>query len=873
VRALDTGTVNAVLAGVQSYSLRINYPPLAIVSNPLAPGVIGSLYSQPLAATGGAGNYSWSLASGALPPGITLSPNGLISGFTGTAGTFPFVVQVSSFLTAFEQTVTAIASFSITVTYTPLVIVTPPTLPSGTVNTPYIQTLRASGGTLSYTWVQIGGTIPPGLLLTSDGNISGTPTSPGNYSFVVQASNQPPTGPVLSASQTFTIVVNAPPLAITTTDLAAGRVGVLYSQSLAVTGGTAPLDWRITQGTLPDGLALSASGTLSGTPTISGTSRFTVTVTDSRQVTDSKSYILTISPSALIITSETLPSGTVGRTYSATLAASGGVTPYTWSLTSGSLPDGLTLSASGTISGTPTAAGSLNPTIQVLDGAQQKASRSFSIVVVSNVRITTTTIASGAVASTYSQQLAATGGTAPYTWSIDSGSLPSGLGLATATGVISGTPQSAGSSTFVVRVVDQNGSQDRTSLTVAIVEALSITTDAPLTGAVAGTAYTQALSASGGTPPYQWTLADGTLPAGLVLDANTGAITGTPSAVGLVNFSVQVIDSARRTATKSYSIDVSAALTITTASPLAKGVLGSAYRQTLAAAGGNSLRWSISSGALPAGISIDATSGLLSGTPTAAGSFDFTVSASDLRQTATKAFNITVDLPPAPPITITGLPATPAPATQPAFTVTISAAYPTEITGQVTLAFTPDSGADDPAVQFTAGGRVLDFRIPVGATQATFTAGQGSVQTGTVAGVITFTSRMRAANLDITPTPVPTQTIRVAKAAPVITSASLVRTSTGFDLVIIGYSTAREITSTTVTYSANAGVILSTASATLPLSPLFATWYQDPNSAKFGSQFSLRLPFAVQGNANPLSSISVILTNTLGNSAAANASF
>ncbi len=507
------------------------------------------------------------------------------------------------------------------------------------------------------------------------------------------------------------------------------------------------------------------------------------------------------------------------------------------------------------------------------DASQQRASKSFRIVVVSNVRITTTFLTGGAVASPYSQTLAATGGTAPFTWSIDSGSLPSGLGLATGTGVISGTPLSPGSSTFVVRVTDQNGSQDRTSLTIAIVAALSITTDAPLTGAVVGTPYAQALSASGGTSPYQWTLVDSALPAGLALDANSGRISGTPSAVGLVNFSIQVTDAARRTATKSYSIDVTTALTITTNAPLVKGVLGSAYRQALAAVGGNSLRWSISSGALPAGIAIEATSGLLSGTPTAAGSFDFTVSASDLRQATTKAFNITVDLPAAPAIAIAGLPAAPAPATQPAFTVTIPAAYPTEITGQVLLAFTPDSGPDDPAVQFTAGGRSLDFRIPSGSTQATFTVGAGSVQTGTVAGVITFTLRMRAANLDITPTPVPTQTIRIARAAPVITSASLVRTSGGFDLVVIGYATSREITAATVTYSATSGVTLSNSSATIALSPLFTTWYQDPNSARFGSQFSLRLPFTVQGNANPLSSISVILTNALGSSAAANATF
>ncbi|MGH9827005.1 MAG: putative Ig domain-containing protein, partial [Blastocatellia bacterium] len=156
-----------------------------------------------------------------------------------------------------------------------------------------------------------------------------------------------------------------------------------YSNTLAASGGTTPYTWSITSGSLPTGLTLGASsGTISGTPTGTGISNFTVQVSDANSLSSSKALSLTVNPPAPTITTSSLPNGTQNTAYSNTLAASGGTTPYTWSITSGSLPTGLTLGASsGTISGTPTGTGISNFTVQVSDANSLTATKGLSITI------------------------------------------------------------------------------------------------------------------------------------------------------------------------------------------------------------------------------------------------------------------------------------------------------------------------------------------------------------------------------------------------------------------------------------------------------------------------------------------------------------
>jgi serine protease len=178
--------------------------------------------------------------------------------------------------------------------------------------------------------------------------------------------------------------------------------------------------------------------------------------------------------------------------------------------------------------------------------------------------VTTTSLDGGQVGVAYSQALEATGGTPPYAWSLDSGSLPAGLSLDSGSGAITGTPTSSGTASFTAKVTDSLAQSDTQGLSIAVSPAPAIDTTS-LPGGSLGSAYSTTLQASGGTTPYAWSLASGSLPPGLTLGTATGAVTGTPTSAGTFAFTARVTDALGQTATQPLSIFVAGPLQVTQA--------------------------------------------------------------------------------------------------------------------------------------------------------------------------------------------------------------------------------------------------------------------------------------------------------------------
>ncbi len=316
---------------------------------------------------------TWNLASygNALPPGLTLSSTGVLSGTPTTAGTYLFTVQVYNTVVNASKTVSlSIAQIAVTTT----------SLPNANSGTPYSITLKASpmgSQPYAWTWSPYTPILPPGLTLSSTGVLSGTPTTGGAYQFNVFVRD----AHGASNGTTLSLYVGPSLPAITTTSIPNGSFGTPYSATLAVTGGIPSYTWALASGILPAGLALSSNGMLWGTPSGTGNYSFTVRVTCASGSAQ-KSLALYISPPVLKITTTSLPAGAPGAKYSAALAASGGIAPYTWELASGTLPAGLTLSPNGTLWGTPSVPGDYKVfTVRIYDSVKVSVTKSLALTI------------------------------------------------------------------------------------------------------------------------------------------------------------------------------------------------------------------------------------------------------------------------------------------------------------------------------------------------------------------------------------------------------------------------------------------------------------------------------------------------------------
>jgi hypothetical protein len=648
-------------------TITIPAAPLLTSTNASLAGAVGSTYSVTLAASGGISPYTWALASGSLPPCLTLKSTGVITTTSGTAptascaGTYSnitFKVTDSGTPTPLTET-----SSALTITITAPSITFTPALPGGTVGTAYTGSVAATGPVGATTYSVASGALPPDLSLnTSTGAITGTPKAAdvGTATFkitVVDAYGDTATSGNLSLTITAPTITFPP-------SLAGGTVGTAYSATTAATGAVGATTYSVSTGALPPDLSLNTiTGAITGTPKAAdvGTATFKITVVDAYGDTaTSGSLSITIAAaSAITFGSAPAATATFALAYSSSVTASGGAGSLTYSVSSGALPPDLTLASAGGITGTPKAAdiGTFTFAVKATDAYGDSATSPNYSIVVSYPTLTITTgatLPAGYGGSAYSQSLAASGGSGTgYSWTVTAGgSQLTAVGLSlSGAGVLSGTTPVAGAASFSVKVTDSASNTATATFSVTINAALTITTASPLPVGYGGTAYSQTLLTSGGTGTgLSWTVTAGgsqLTAVGLSL-SSAGVLSSSSPVAGGASFTVKVTDSASNTATGTFSVTINAGLAITTGATLPAGYAGVSYSQPFAASGGTGtgLTWSITSGAsqlTALGLSLSSV-GVLSGASPTAGTATFSAKVTDsASNTATGTFSVTIN--------------------------------------------------------------------------------------------------------------------------------------------------------------------------------------------------------------------------------------
>lgn len=594
----------------------------------------GNPYSFTPSAAGGWAPYTFAISAGALPPGLTLNAStGLISGTPTTQGAYSATLRVT-------DADGSQATMAVNINVAGDLVMTGSVPNYGTTTVAFTgDNLGTTGGTAPVSWSVAAGSLPPGLSLnTATGDISGTPTTPGSYSFTIRA-----TDANASFAQTaFSMTVAAYPTLSGT--LPEGYIGAAYSAKYSAAGGHAPLTYSVFAGSLPAGLSLNTSdGTVSGTPTATGASTFTLRATDARGNTVDRAGTVTIYALPSISGAYASPVD-AGVAYNSTaVTATGGKPSLSWSLAGGTLPPGLSLNGTtGALTGTPTTAGTYSFTVRVTDANGRTATSAQSVQVFGPVNITGLPRSTATRTVAYSSGATATGGAAPYTWSVAAGSLPPGLSLNAGTGGISGTPTTTGTYTFTLRVASALGSTHTQQTSITVADPVDISGTAG--NGTVSVAYGFTPTRTGGWGPFSFAVVAGALPPGLSLNSSTGALTGTPTSPGTYNATLRVTDTTPQGSTDDLAISIVVAAYPTLTLNYPRGSVGKAYSGTASTSGGHSpFSYSIASGALPGGLSLNASTGALTGTPNASGTANFTIRSRDAAgNNADRAGSITI---------------------------------------------------------------------------------------------------------------------------------------------------------------------------------------------------------------------------------------
>ncbi|MBF0543564.1 MAG: putative Ig domain-containing protein [Candidatus Riflebacteria bacterium] len=543
---------NSVCVGVKVKGVVQNQVSMVLMKTFLPDGVVGQSYSTTLTVFGGTPPFSFLVASGSLPAGITVLKSGNLTGTPSVGGIYSFAVKAldSSGLFDTSDFTLSIAPFTISSVFAPTAFV----------NEAWNVKMTTQGGIPPISWQIASGSLPTGLKFVPPDSISGMISATGTFEFTLKATdanNQ-------EAYKKYSVQI-IKGLTITAEIPSSVIINTTMTGKYSALGGLSPYSFSLQEGFLPKGVALSSDGILSGKPTEIGSFTYIVKVLDS--VGKSTQIVSTLKVEAgiensLIISTSSIPSWTNAfATYTATLSASGGLGELKWEILSGNIPPGLTFNTGGTLTGNPTSVGSYSFIIKVTDSMGKSSTAEIKLNVVSDLIVSSSIATSMEANSSFSGLFGASGGVPPYSFLIISGNLPVGLSMES-DGKISGTPTTAGTYAFSVRVTDSKGLTAEKSSSIQIVSPsvlAPIPTFTIVLSSVSSTAYTEAtytanLQSQNGVAPISWMISSGTLPTGISLSGNR--LSGIPQNSGTYFFDLTASDSIGKLASATFSIQV-----------------------------------------------------------------------------------------------------------------------------------------------------------------------------------------------------------------------------------------------------------------------------------------------------------------------------
>ncbi len=552
---------------------------LTVITTVLPNAMQDTDYSELVKASGGTPPYTWSLSSGALPPGLTLGTDGKISGrstYSGPFYNYSFIARVA------DSAGRTASSNWIGINAIGKLVVSTTALQAGNIGVPYSQYISINGGTPPYTIAIAPGTnaLPAGLSFNYQW-VQGTPTVSGTFDLTFQVTDSGATAQ--TTTQTIALVIGNN-LAMTQTTIPLGVQGFPYAAPLTALGGTPPYSWSVSPGysQLPQGLAFSGDGTISGTPTVNGSFGTQVQVTDSSQPVQTAVRWIWINLNPQLSWATTTMNDAVQNSgYNGGVSAQDGMPPYTVTLESGSLPPGINwnLGYNGNISlsGIPTTLGTYTFTVKAIDSLQTPETITQTVTLRVNTKLQPdqSPLPAGIVGQPYSYQFTATGGVLPYIWqgtfSLD------GANIDPNTGILTVTPTAPYDNSLYIYLRDSSNPPQYSWMYphLKIADILKIKTSSFPAVSVNSSLNLQPVF-TGGVGPFSWSISSGSLPNGVSVGSD-GTITGKASVAGTYPFTLTLSDAGppAQTASVPLVLDVKSSAgrnnSIATATQLSNG--------------------------------------------------------------------------------------------------------------------------------------------------------------------------------------------------------------------------------------------------------------------------------------------------------------